>query len=110
MSKATKHKHVSKELKGDMCLPGETQKIVKMVQSRGNNLLYVVDDSNEHFLVSVPSKFRKCEWVKIGGYVLVEPIKEGGKVKAEIVQILTQVINFSSLSSIFAYNNVNDAF
>ncbi|XP_019869493.1 probable RNA-binding protein EIF1AD [Aethina tumida] len=37
----------------------------------------------------MPSKFRKNVWVKRGDYVLVEPIEEGDKVKAEMVRILT---------------------
>jgi hypothetical protein len=38
----------------------------------------------------MPTKFRKTVWVKRGDYMLVEPIEEGNKVKAEIVQILTR--------------------
>lgn len=41
------------------------------------------------FLVSMPTKFRKNVWVKRGDFVIVEPIDEGDKVKAEIVRILT---------------------
>lgn len=37
----------------------------------------------------MPTKFRKNIWVKRGDYVLVEPIAEGDKVKAEIVRILS---------------------
>jgi len=36
----------------------------------------------------MPTKFRKNVWIKRGDYVVVEPIEEGDKVKAEIVQIL----------------------
>lgn len=39
--------------------------------------------------VSMPNKFRKNVWVKRGDYILVEPIEEGDKVKAEISKILT---------------------
>lgn len=41
------------------------------------------------FAVSMPNKFRKNVWVKRGDFILVEPIEEGDKVKAEICKILT---------------------
>lgn len=37
----------------------------------------------------MPTKFRKNVWIKRGDFVLVEPIEEGDKVKAEIVRILS---------------------
>ena len=36
----------------------------------------------------MPTKVRKNLWIKRGDYVLVRPIEEGDKVRAEIVQIL----------------------
>lgn len=36
----------------------------------------------------MPTKFRKNIWVKRGDYVLIQPIEEGEKVKAEIFAIL----------------------
>lgn len=38
----------------------------------------------------MPTKFRKNIWVKRGDYILVEPILEGDKVKAEIVKIMNK--------------------
>lgn len=38
----------------------------------------------------MPTKFRKNIWVKRGDYLLVEPIAEGDKVKAEIVKIMNK--------------------
>lgn len=38
----------------------------------------------------MPTKFRKNIWVKRGDYVLIEPIAEGDKVKAEIVKIMNK--------------------
>lgn len=38
----------------------------------------------------MPTKFRKNIWVKRGDYILVEPIIEGDKVKAEIVKIMNK--------------------
>lgn len=93
MSKVTKRKHVMKEMDLDNFEhPLENQQIVRICSSRGNNLHEVesADDSvTEHFLVSMPTKFRKNVWVKRGDFVLVEAIEEGDKVKAEIVRILT---------------------
>lgn len=42
----------------------------------------------ERFLVSMPKKFRKSIWVKRGDFVIITPIEEGDKVKAEIEKVL----------------------
>ena len=89
MSKATKRKHVVKEV-DDLTIPTESQSIVRIVESRGNNLHEVADPAGDQYLVSMPTKFRRNIWVKRGNFVLVEPITEGDKVKAEIVRILTR--------------------
>ena len=47
-----------------------------------------MNDKGESFLVSMPTKFRKNVWIKRGDFVLVSPIEEGDKVKAEIITIL----------------------
>ncbi|KAK3595502.1 hypothetical protein CHS0354_021601 [Potamilus streckersoni] len=88
MSKATKRKHVVQEILDDFSLPKEGDQIVKVVCSKGNNLHQVMTAGGELFLVSMPTKFRKNVWIKRGDYVIVEPIDEGDKVKAEIVSIL----------------------
>lgn len=109
MSKVTKRKHVMKEMQtDDFDPPGPNQQIVRIIGSRGNNLHEVEsaecdttsngnnaaatgdgDNNAERFLVSMPTKFRKNVWVKRGDFVIVEPIDEGDKVKAEIIRILT---------------------
>uniref|UniRef100_A0A182YIJ9 Probable RNA-binding protein EIF1AD n=1 Tax=Anopheles stephensi TaxID=30069 RepID=A0A182YIJ9_ANOST len=92
MSRVTKIKHVLKEQAADdFDLPKDNQQIVRIVASRGNNLHEVetAQDGEERFLVSMPVKFRKNVWIKRGDFVLVEPIEEGNKVKAEICRILT---------------------
>nr|XP_043896386.1 probable RNA-binding protein EIF1AD [Solea senegalensis] len=88
MSQATKRKHVVKEVLGDFVTPTENQQIVKVTGSRGNNLHEAVTAQGETFLLSMPTKFRKNIWIKRGDYVIVDPIEEGGKVKAEISFIL----------------------
>ncbi|KAI3351993.1 hypothetical protein L3Q82_020817 [Scortum barcoo] len=88
MSQATKRKHVVKEVLGDFVTPTENQQIVKVTSSRGNNLHEAVTAHGETFLVSMPTKFRKNIWIKRGDYVIVDPIEEGEKVKAEISFIL----------------------
>ncbi|XP_061541462.1 probable RNA-binding protein EIF1AD [Phycodurus eques] len=88
MSQATKRKHVVKEILGDVFVPTEKQQIVKVTGSRGNNLHETVTAQGEMFLVSMPTKFRKNIWIKRGDYVIVDPIEEGEKVKAEISSIL----------------------
>jgi probable RNA-binding protein EIF1AD len=59
-----------------------------VVAGRGNNLHEVRDHQGEAFLVSMPPKFRKNVWIKRGCFVVVKPIEEGDKVKAEILTIL----------------------
>ncbi|XP_026212858.1 probable RNA-binding protein EIF1AD [Anabas testudineus] len=88
MSQATKRKHVVKEVLGDFVTPTENQQIVKVISSRGNNLHEAVTAQGETFLVSMPTKFRKNIWIKRGDFVIVDPIEEGEKVKAEISFIL----------------------
>ncbi|XP_045504774.1 probable RNA-binding protein EIF1AD [Colias croceus] len=91
MSKVNKRKHVMNEtLWDDYELPKENQSIVKVLRSRGNNLHEITTPSGEEYLVSMPTKFRKNIWVKRGDYILVEPIAEGDKVKAEIVKIMNK--------------------
>ncbi|XP_063239494.1 probable RNA-binding protein EIF1AD [Bacillus rossius redtenbacheri] len=90
MSRATKRKHVIKEvLLGDLTLPSGTQQVVRVAASRGNNLHEVETPRGERFLASMPTKFRRNVWIKRGDFVLVEPVPEGDKVKAEMVGILT---------------------
>ncbi|XP_017275168.1 probable RNA-binding protein EIF1AD [Kryptolebias marmoratus] len=88
MSQATKRKHVVKEVLEDFVTPTENQQIVKISGSRGNNLHEAITAQGETFLVSMPTKFRKNIWIKRGDYVIVDPIEEGEKVKAEISFIL----------------------
>ncbi|XP_070576797.1 LOW QUALITY PROTEIN: probable RNA-binding protein EIF1AD [Ptychodera flava] len=88
MSKATKRKHVFGEVLGDYILPEETQQIVKIAAPRGNNLHEVETPNGEKYLASMPRKFRKNVWIKRGDFVIVDPITEGDKVKAEISVIL----------------------
>ncbi|KAH8328419.1 hypothetical protein KR067_009028 [Drosophila pandora] len=87
----SRRKHLIKEMmEDDFALPTDQQKIVRVVSSRGNNLHEVEAATNEeNFLVSMPNKFRKSMWVKRGDFLLIEPIEEGDKVKAEICKILT---------------------
>lgn len=100
---ATKRKYVFQEFE-DMSLPTDSQTIVRIVQARGHNLHEVVTPSGEQFIVSMPTKFRQNIWVKRGDYIVIEPIKEGKKVKGEIVKILTKVIH--CLIAIFMVSSI----
>ncbi|KAJ8367299.1 hypothetical protein AAFF_G00321090 [Aldrovandia affinis] len=88
MSQATKRKHVVKEVLGDFVTPTESQQIVRVLGSPGNNLHEAVTAQGERFLISMPTKFRKNIWIKRGDFVIVDPIEEGEKVKGEISFIL----------------------
>lgn len=90
MSRSSVRKQVLIEvLQDDDSLPSEKQKIVRVLKSRGNNLHEVETPDKSVLLVSMPKRFRGGVWVKKGDFVLVEPIEEGNKVKAEIVKILS---------------------
>lgn len=88
MSKATKRKHVTREVLDEFVTPEDKQIIVKILGSRGNNLHEAETPAGDHFLISMPSKFRKNVWIKRGNFVIVDPIEEGNKVCAEIAHIL----------------------
>ncbi|KAI4904167.1 hypothetical protein NFI96_013830, partial [Prochilodus magdalenae] len=88
MSRATKRKHVVKEVLEDYVTPNESQQIMRILGSNGNNLHEAVTESGEKFLLSMPTKFRKNIWIKRGDFVIVDPIEEGDKVKGEISFIL----------------------
>ncbi|XP_078671671.1 putative RNA-binding protein EIF1AD [Branchiostoma floridae x Branchiostoma belcheri] len=88
MSKTTKKKHVAREVLEEFVLPEGDQQIVRVVASRGGNLHEVETVNGDHFLASMPTKFRKNIWIKRGDHVIVEPIEEGDKVRAEIQFVL----------------------
>ncbi|XP_027489347.1 probable RNA-binding protein EIF1AD, partial [Corapipo altera] len=54
----------------------------------GNNLHEVETAEGTRFLASMPPCFRKHIWIKRGDFLLVDPIEEGSKVKAEISLVL----------------------
>ncbi|XP_020277628.1 probable RNA-binding protein EIF1AD [Pseudomyrmex gracilis] len=89
MSAASKRKYVFQEF-DDMTLPTDSQIIVRIVSARGHSLFEIVTPAGEEYLVSMPTKFRQNIFVKRGDYIIVEPIKEGNKVKGEIVKILSK--------------------
>ncbi|EEB12980.1 eukaryotic translation initiation factor 1A, putative [Pediculus humanus corporis] len=89
MSQATKKKHIRREILNESFkLPEPNEYIVKVLSSRGNNLHEVQMPDSSTFLVSMPNKFRKNVWIKKGDFILVQPIDEGEKVKAEMVKVL----------------------
>lgn len=44
----------------------------------------------KYFIRSLPTKFRNTIWIRRDIFVLVKPIKEGARVRAEISHVLTQ--------------------
>ncbi|PNI93662.1 EIF1AD isoform 4, partial [Pan troglodytes] len=88
MSQATKRKHVVKEVLGEHIVPSDQQQIVRVLRTPGNNLHEVETAQGQRFLVSMPSKYRKNIWIKRGDFLIVDPIEEGEKVKAEISFVL----------------------
>jgi len=62
--------------------------LFQVLGGRGNNLHEIETADGDKYLVSMPTKFRKNVWIKRGDFVLIQPIEEGEKVKAEIINIL----------------------
>ncbi|XP_038627570.1 probable RNA-binding protein EIF1AD [Tachyglossus aculeatus] len=73
---------------GDPIVPSGRQQIVRVLGTPGNNLHEIETAQGQRFLVNVPSKYRKNIWIKRGDYLIVDPIEEGEKVKAEISFVL----------------------
>ncbi|XP_072495255.1 probable RNA-binding protein EIF1AD [Notamacropus eugenii] len=88
MSQTTKRKHVVQEVLGEHMVPSDQQQIVRVLGTPGNNLHEVETAQGQRFLVSMPSKYRKNIWIKRGDFLIVDPIEEGEKVKAEISFVL----------------------
>ncbi|GAB1601498.1 probable RNA-binding protein EIF1AD [Argonauta hians] len=88
MTHITKRKYVANELLYEFVLPEHNQYIVKVKHCRGNNLHEVWNEHGEELLVSMPPKFRNHFYILKGMFLIVEPITEGVKVKAEIMRIL----------------------
>ncbi|XP_032297811.1 probable RNA-binding protein EIF1AD isoform X2 [Coturnix japonica] len=88
MSRATKRKHVTREVLEEHVVPTPQQRIVRVLSSPGNNLHEVEASDGSRFLVSMPARFRHHVWIKRGDYLLVDPIEEGVKVKAEMSLLL----------------------
>ncbi|XP_032939363.1 probable RNA-binding protein EIF1AD [Catharus ustulatus] len=88
MSRATKRKHVVQQLLEERVQPGEGQSVVRVLGTPGNNLHEVETAEGTRFLASMPPRFRRHIWIKRGDFLLVDPIQEGSKVKAEISLVL----------------------
>ncbi|KAM6389942.1 LOW QUALITY PROTEIN: putative RNA-binding protein EIF1AD [Rhynochetos jubatus] len=88
MSRATKRKHVVRELLEEHVTPAPRQRIVRVLGTPGNNLHEVETAEGTRFLASMPPRFRRHIWIKRGDFLLVDPIEEGAKVKAEMSLVL----------------------
>ncbi|CAI8032208.1 Probable RNA-binding protein EIF1AD [Geodia barretti] len=74
MSKATKRKHVTRQVVEEFVEPQGSQKIVKVLCGRGNNLHQVEEAEGQQFLASMPTKFRKNVWIK-RAFLLFHPYR-----------------------------------
>jgi hypothetical protein len=50
----------------DLPTPGENEKVVKIINTPGNNLLEVEDGDGSKFTCRIPKRFRNLIWVKRG--------------------------------------------
>ncbi|XP_037085163.1 probable RNA-binding protein EIF1AD [Pollicipes pollicipes] len=90
MSSKTKRKYVYQEHLGAAPTPSGGQTIGRVLQARGNNLHQVEDAAGHVYLASMPPKFRRNIWVRRGTFLLLEPIAEGDKVRAEVAHVLSR--------------------
>ncbi|VDO56438.1 unnamed protein product, partial [Haemonchus placei] len=65
--------------------------VVGCLRLVSNFVFFQVEDENgETYVASMPSKFRKAIWIRRGQFVVLRPIEEGDKVKAEIEHVLDE--------------------
>lgn len=88
MSVSTKRRFVTNKVESEYYTPVDGDIIAQVRNARGNNLHEVEDEKGEVYVASMPSKFRKAVWIRRGQFVVLRPIKEGDKVKAEIEHVL----------------------
>lgn len=72
----------------ELVLPSQDEYVARVIGSRGSYLLEVEDEHGEIYLASMPMKFRNTVWIIRGQFVLLQPIAEGDKVRAEISHVL----------------------
>lgn len=65
-SKATKRKHVVREMLNEYPEPRDDQVILKILGARGNNLHEAEWPDGGRHLCSMPTKFRKNVWIAQG--------------------------------------------
>lgn len=90
MSSKTKRKYVYQEHMEEVAPPTGDQTIGRLLETRGNNLHQVEDAAGDVYLASMPPKFRRNIWVRRGTFLLLEPIAEGDKVRAEVLRVLSR--------------------
>ena len=90
MSSKTKRKYMYQEHLSEVAPPSGEQTIGRLLETRGNNLHQVEDADGRVYLASMPNKFRRNIWVRRGTFLLLEPIAEGDKVRAEVVRVLSR--------------------
>nr|CDJ95875.1 S1 domain containing protein [Haemonchus contortus] len=90
MSVSTKRRYITNKVESEYYTPVEGDIIAQVRNARGNNLHEVEDENGETYVASMPSKFRKAIWIRRGQFVVLRPIEEGDKVKAEIEHVLDE--------------------
>jgi translation initiation factor IF-1 len=67
-------KHVIQKTLEDDPLPTPTQKIVRVVEARGDNIYSVEHPTGEKVLCVRPAKFKNVLWIKRGDFLIIEPV------------------------------------
>eukprot|EP01027_Heterolobosea_sp_BB2_P009320 GEZU01013751.1.p1 GENE.GEZU01013751.1~~GEZU01013751.1.p1 ORF type:complete len:182 (+),score=65.77 GEZU01013751.1:95-640(+) len=85
-------KHVTAEITTNYpVLSKDTEKIVRVVATRGTNQVEVEACDGEKMLVMMPTKFRKLIWIKRGDYLIIDTDlseENTGKIKGIIEHVL----------------------
>ncbi len=68
-------KHVIQNILEENPLPTATQKIVRVVEARGDNIYLVEHKTGEKVLCVRPAKFKNILWIKRGDYLVIEPVR-----------------------------------
>ncbi|KAK6757484.1 hypothetical protein RB195_015359 [Necator americanus] len=90
MSVSTKRRYITNKVESEYYTPVDGDIIAQVRSARGNNLHEVEDENGGMYVASMPSKFRKAVWIRRGQFVVLRPIEEGDKVKAEIEHVLDE--------------------
>mmetsp|Transcript_2143 Transcript_2143/g.14118 ORF Transcript_2143/g.14118 Transcript_2143/m.14118 type:complete len:120 (+) Transcript_2143:4939-5298(+) len=105
-----KSKHVKRELMEETCPQlGSGDKIARVLDFRGSNILEVELPDGASTLARMPNKFQKLAWVRKGGFLVIQQGQVDGKEKvdSEVRAVLYPVQVKAMRKQSFWYENGN---